>query len=312
MIRQIVVTDYQNDDTTTYSIEEGASLRLGASAQNEIYLPSPFVSQYHAVIMWQDGDCTITDLGSKNGTQINNELITEKTAVFLNTNDTIEIGLYQLHYQIIESTSEPTDTPLAIPKKPNPALPPPSTIELNGSDPHYHQRASQLGFHPDKSRLIEFLPAIYNTPYMNRFLALFETFIDPISWRIDHFDLFMDATSAPSEFLPWLAQWYGFTFDHTWNDTQKRAFLKKAPAIYQKWGTPIALQTLLTIYTGQTNIKIIDQDQNLPVHTFRVELDKLSETIDEASLKQLINNNKPAHTTYTIQYREANKENEEE
>jgi phage tail-like protein len=150
-------------------------------------------------------------------------------------------------------------------------------------------------------RLISYLPGIYHSDFMQRFMGIFESIQTPIEWTIDNFDLFLDPGTAPSDFMPWLASWFVLTFDSTWNETQRRQLLAEAHQIFARRGTPWALRRVLEIYTGESP-QIDDQSQDLEPHTFRVTLPVSSEGVNVELVKALINANKPAHTSYSLNF----------
>ncbi len=65
-----------------YILEEGATATIGRSSSNDIHIPEQHVSRQHAVIRYVDGVFVITDLGSANGTFINDQQITEPYPLF--------------------------------------------------------------------------------------------------------------------------------------------------------------------------------------------------------------------------------------
>lgn len=171
-------------------------------------------------------------------------------------------------------------------------------------------------------RLLGYLPGIYHTDFMARFLGIFESILTPVEWTIDNFDLFLDPGTAPGGFLPWLAGWFDITFDPSWSEAQRRALLRDAHTIYARRGTRWALSRVLEIYTGVAPI-IVDDDPSLAPHTFKVTLprnpgrarpaefpaggrpsrDIPSRDIPSRDMvERLIDAHKPAHTAYTLDY----------
>ncbi|MEQ8673972.1 MAG: FHA domain-containing protein [Aggregatilineales bacterium] len=63
-------------------LAEGATATIGRSSSNDICIPEHHVSRQHAVINYRDGIFMITDLGSANGTFINDEKIDEPFPLF--------------------------------------------------------------------------------------------------------------------------------------------------------------------------------------------------------------------------------------
>ncbi|MCA9875935.1 MAG: phage tail protein I [Anaerolineales bacterium] len=155
------------------------------------------------------------------------------------------------------------------------------------------------------SRYLEYLPDIYRAggekSFMVRFLALLESILAPLEWTVDNFDLFLDPKTAPVGFLPWLANWYDLTFDESWDEAAQRTLLTEAYLIYRRRGTAWALRRLLEIYTGRT-VEIDDQNVNLDDFTFAVRIAGSEREMSRTAVERLINANKPAHTSYTLQF----------
>jgi len=183
-----------------------------------------------------------------------------------------------------------------------PPLPPPPEKPLD-QPPLEPEPASP--FPPglsDRSRsLINYLPGIYQTEFMDHFLALFESILVPIEWNVDHFDLFLDPGTSPTGFLPWLANWFEVYFDDTWSESQRRHFLKEAHQIYSRRGTRWSLSRILEIYTGCIP-EIVDTGDGLEPHTFRVTIPVKENGIQRELVERMINANKPAYTTYTLKF----------
>ncbi|MBE2220111.1 MAG: phage tail protein I [Anaerolineae bacterium] len=154
------------------------------------------------------------------------------------------------------------------------------------------------------SRYLEYLPEIYRTTgetFIPRFLALLESILAPVEWTGDNFDLFLDAKSSPVGFLPWLANWYELDFDPTWSETAMRTVLQEAHLIYRRRGTAWAMQRLLEIYTG-TSVQIEDNNDNMEDFTFSVRIAASSKAVNRTAIEDLINANKPAHTSYDLMF----------
>ena len=80
-----------------------AGATIGRSASNEIFLDDVTVSRKHGEISVQGMAFQYTDLGSLNGSYINNDSITEKKLV---AGDEIQIGKYHLLFVTAVKTAE--------------------------------------------------------------------------------------------------------------------------------------------------------------------------------------------------------------
>lgn len=101
---------------------EETNNRIGRSTNNTIVFEDHSVSRNHAVISTSASQWMVSDLGSKNGTIVNNQLI--KEAVTIGHKDVIQIGIYALRLITqkvsIEEEMEkiPWDTDVAIVEEP--------------------------------------------------------------------------------------------------------------------------------------------------------------------------------------------------
>ena len=71
---------------------------LGRNAANTIVLPDAFASAEHAIVSWRGGQWWLEDVGSRNGTRLNEEAITAPTV--LSAGDVISIGQVKLRVEI--------------------------------------------------------------------------------------------------------------------------------------------------------------------------------------------------------------------
>ncbi len=83
---------------TIFPLREVTS--LGRAPVNTIVLPDPFVSSRHALIVWREGYWWLEDLGSKNGTTLNDEPVSRPTIV--DAGDLIGIGRVVLRMEVGE------------------------------------------------------------------------------------------------------------------------------------------------------------------------------------------------------------------
>lgn len=283
---------------------------IGRHADNTLALNDIHVSGYHAQIDCTLTTCQLQDLKSSNGTTVNGQLCQAYDTIFLTPGDVIGIALseetgrplFVLTLEQIPITLPATDHSIV-----SAALDqiPAATVTLA-------EQAAALGLAPglwrSSYRLLEYLPEIYQQhgaeededpteSFTARFLALFESVLLPVEWTVDNFDLFLDPATAPADFLPWLANWFAFTFDADWNDEQRRALLKAAHMIYQLRGTSAALAQLVTIYAGVA--PIIDDSEQLPAGLFTVTLPATCAT-RRSQIEALIDRHKPAHAVCSL------------
>lgn len=80
------------DGSKTFSLEEGRPLFIGRARECDIHLPSSAVSRRHAVVVYKAGICGVKDLGSYNGTLLNDRPI--RAPVSITTKDVVRISSY--------------------------------------------------------------------------------------------------------------------------------------------------------------------------------------------------------------------------
>ncbi len=76
---------------------------IGRSTANVLSLDDPFASTHHAMILWRENLWWLEDLGSHNGTFLNNERITEPSPLI--SGDRIRIGETLLRFELINPAS---------------------------------------------------------------------------------------------------------------------------------------------------------------------------------------------------------------
>ncbi|MFY9607847.1 MAG: DUF3616 domain-containing protein [Blastocatellia bacterium] len=98
-----------------------SDIQLGKGPRNDVVIADPAVSSAHAVIGYENGNYSIRDLGSRNGTYLNGERLTEPRA--LQHGDVIGMGLSKLTFRLSsrERTEDFLDTTL-VPGQVAPAL----------------------------------------------------------------------------------------------------------------------------------------------------------------------------------------------
>jgi len=67
--------DPETGELRSYVLEAGANVTIGRSPNNHICIPERHVSRQHAVIRFGNGVFVLVDLGSANGTFVNEELL---------------------------------------------------------------------------------------------------------------------------------------------------------------------------------------------------------------------------------------------
>jgi phage tail-like protein len=284
---------------------------IGRQPGNDVYLADNLVSRNHARLVRSEAGCLLIDLGSANKTYLNDIKLEPQVETPVAPGDTIRIGPYQLRLQLVPLPDVPAElapTPMielspeleglgegnGKDEAPVPLPLPPIETTLAFSSP------VPPGLSIASQHLIQYLPDIYHTDFMSRFLGIFESIQVPIEWTIDNFDLYLNPATAPEGFLPWLANWFQLAWGADWTPQQRRTFLQEAQQIHARRGTRWALSRVLEIYTGVPP-EIEDQSDNLDPFTFRVRIPTVRQQLKRAQIEALIEANKPAYTAFILE-----------
>ncbi len=153
-----------------------------------------------------------------------------------------------------------------------------------------------------RSRLAAYLPGIYaDDPFLIGLLRLFESFLDPLERQLDTLYAYMDPRLAPAEFLPWLGTWVDLVLDENWPEARRRKLIQHAAELYRGRGTANALRDYISIYLGMTPQIIEDMTDENPFHFTVVLETREPELLDGERIRRIIEQEKPAHTTYTLE-----------
>lgn len=318
---QLSVRDLAGEKSL-FDIPTGVTL-IGRQPGAALLLNQLSISRQHARIDCDGQDCYLTDLNSANGTLLDGKKLQAMAPYRLAHGAEIAIGDFKLVFERVQVELPEPEKP-AVPEGPEVDEPPPALFEPEpvreetgqGLPPEMGQPPAGPPSPPAREAgpflpgmdgkslfFINYLPEIYRNSFMESFLGIFESVLLPIEWNIDNFDLYLSPGTAPESFLPWLAGWYGLTFDATWSTAQRRAVLAEAHRLYAMRGTRWALSRLLEIYTGQAPV-IDDTGKDLKPYTFRVKLSGSQHKANRKLIQGLIEANKPAHTTFVLEIEE--------
>ena len=153
----------------------------------------------------------------------------------------------------------------------------------------------------ETSVLLKYLPVGYSDhDFIRGLLKIFETVWAPLDRQIDELYAYFDPQLAPAEFLPWLGTWVDLVLDENWPEARRRDLIQNAADLYRRRGTAGALRDYLAIYLGIIPQIVEDGPEGNPYH-FNVIL-KLEnpDAVDSDSIRRIIEEEKPAHTIYTL------------
>lgn len=94
----------------------GRSVRLGRSIENDVVIADPKVSRFHALFEWNGSGFSVRDLGSSNGTYVNDERVLGNAPLALRDGDQVTIHRRVLVYEIVRvESSQPVSASLPAP-----------------------------------------------------------------------------------------------------------------------------------------------------------------------------------------------------
>ena len=99
-MRPVVITVFDSEAGTTSDHTFATSpVRIGRNPLNDLPLPFPFVSGWHAVVRFDDDQAKFFDLGSTNGTLLNGRKINAGEAVVVGEMLSVTIGKLELRFR---------------------------------------------------------------------------------------------------------------------------------------------------------------------------------------------------------------------
>lgn len=99
-MRPVVITVFDSEAGTTSDHTFASSpVRIGRNPLNDLPLPFPFVSGWHAVVRFDDDQAKFFDLGSTNGTLLNGRKINAGEAVVVGEMLSVTIGRLELRFR---------------------------------------------------------------------------------------------------------------------------------------------------------------------------------------------------------------------
>ncbi|UHA73460.1 phage tail protein [Paenibacillus sp. 481] len=136
-------------------------------------------------------------------------------------------------------------------------------IEMSGSE-NSTPLLKKLRVYFPRTSLLSYLPAIYEEetgdgpfgPFLERFLAMFDTVLMEKETTIQHMARFFDADAVSGEFLRWIGTWVGISDEHHWAEEQLRSFISQSPDLYARRGTRSGMERMISIFTGEKPIII--------------------------------------------------------
>lgn len=113
-----------------------------------------------------------------------------------------------------------------------------------------HVRRIRLDF--PRLTSLDQLPSVFrDSPeaedFTERFMALFDSFLDDVDEQITRMPALLDVDGAPAEVLPWLGSFLDIAMDPAWDVARRRRLLQAAPRLYRMRGTVDGLRAALRL-----------------------------------------------------------------
>jgi len=86
--------------------------------------------------------------------------------------------------------------------------------------------------------------------FLERMLASFESDFTRIEGDIAQAHVLTQAGSCPADYLDWLGQWLGLTFEAGLSEPRRRSMLRALPALWRLHGTPRGLELAIELASG--------------------------------------------------------------
>jgi phage tail-like protein len=273
------------------------------------------ISRRHAQLIFDPPYIILTDLESSNGTFINEQRLEPGQPCYIFFGDEFNIDAYTL--RLAEATTaEVHDSELEVRSihhegtardtlrptvsaegSPPPPPSPPASQEVLPLPEYFRVFGVS---HP--SRYLQYLPPIYHDePFLDMFLQGLETVLTPIEQKVDNFDLYLDPLVTPAFFLDQLAAWVNITLDERWSEIERRKLLARIGFI-QKWrGTKKGLGEHIKMFYPDVTLEIIEPTTQPHYFEVTVHIPPNHPPVDKAKVDHIIEEHKPAHTTYRSQ-----------
>ena len=284
------------------------TLTIGRAPDNDLSLQHPGVSRHHLELELGPDGMTLTDLGSVNGTFVDDVRVLPHQPTRLELGRALRVGPF-----ILAARRSPADTngwlePLAPEPTTNgtrhaPAAPDPAEFERALARRAAAQRPTAPPSPPpldSASRYLEYLPTIFaDNDFFRRFLLIFEAQWEPLEQRQDHMDMYFDPATCPVSFLSWLASWFDVEVGAHWPEDRLRELVGQATDLYRWRGTTYGLTRMIELWTGLH--PTIAPSPHEPF-VFHVRLTPpAGATVDRHELEELLRVHKPAHAGYVLE-----------
>jgi phage tail-like protein len=158
------------------------------------------------------------------------------------------------------------------------------------------------------------LPGLYHDDdFLQRFTSALDQVLAPILSTLDNLTAYFDPFLAPSDFVPWLAEWVGLKLDEDWPLERQRALVARSFEIHRWRGTAKGLAAQVALFTG-CEPEVVDSGgcswsstpgatppgSSEPRVIVRIRTADPA-SVDRDRLDQIVAEAKPAHVTHEIE-----------
>jgi phage tail-like protein len=183
------------------------------------------------------------------------------------------------------------------------------------------------------SNWVNFLPSAFRqgtdgeSNFTRNFLFILQHINQAIDDRLANIHELFDPYTTDPEFVGWLAGWVGLVMAPEWDDQTRRKWVREAPKLYARRGTTACLIHLIKMFTdldteieenrwpydgfrvgvsGKIGLDSVVTPRINRAHSFLVHLPVSYNDLSTQKLlrlHQVIQMEKPAHTTYFVQFK---------
>ncbi|WP_242492264.1 phage tail protein [Agromyces binzhouensis] len=86
--------------------------------------------------------------------------------------------------------------------------------------------------------------------FLMRWTSAFDDSIAPVYAVLDNLEAYVRPSSAPADFLEWLAGWVDVALDDAWSEEQRRSIVAGAAALHRRAGTPGGIRDAMRLAAG--------------------------------------------------------------
>ncbi len=107
-------------------------------------------------------------------------------------------------------------------------------------------------------RLPAYLPRVMaDDPFLQRFLRIVEELDDSVRDRVAGLADYLDAGTAPLEFVEWLGRWVDVAVVRDWPEARQRDYVRRVGPLFRWRGTRVGLEGVLSALLDRP-VEVVD------------------------------------------------------